>query len=121
MGTRKLLTPSRSEVYLVSFDPALGAEIKKTRPALIVQNDIGNQRSPLTIIAAITSSRSRRGPVGILINAGEGGLLSDSVVLLNQIRSVDRYRLLKRLGVLHPHTMQQVDRALKISFGLLEV
>lgn len=121
MATRKPLIPSRGEVYLDSFDPALGAEIQKTRPALIVQNDIGNQRSPLTIVAAVTSNVSRRGPVAVLVNAPEGGLEVDSVVLLNQIRSVDRRRLVKRLGVIRPETMVRVDRAVRISLGLIDI
>jgi mRNA interferase MazF len=115
------LTPKRGEVFLVSFDPALGAEIQKTRPALILQNNIGNQHSPITIVAAITSNVRREGPTCVLVNAPEGGLTADSVVLLNQIRSVDKRRLVKRLGGLRAATMKQVDQAVMISVGLIEI
>jgi len=115
------LTPKRGEVYLVSFDPALGAEIQKTRPALILQNDIGNLHSPVTIVAAITSNVRRQGPTSVLVKAPEGGLDVDSIVLLNQIRTVDKRRLVKRLGVLRGATLKQVDQAIVISLALIEL
>jgi mRNA interferase MazF len=121
MGTPQPLIPKRGEVYLVSFDPTLGAEIQKTRPALVLQNDIGNQHSPLTIVAAVTSNVLRRGPTGVLVKATEGGLTVDSVILLNQIRTVDKRRLGKRLGVLHSATMKQVDQAIMISLALIDI
>ena len=114
--------PKRGEVYLVNFDPTIGAEIKKTRPALIVQNDIANRYSPITIVAAISSKYEEPlYPTEVLIKASEGGLTVDSVVLLNQIRSIDRQRLVKRLGVLKSGTMREVDQALRISFNLIEL
>lgn len=104
----------------MNFDPTLGAEIKKTRPALILQNDIGNRYSPLTIVAAITSHYEERlYPHQVLVVAPEGGIKKNSAVLLNQIRSVDKRRLVKRLGTLEPDTMRRVDRALQISVGLV--
>lgn len=115
------MTPRRGEVYLVSFDPALGAEIQKTRPALILQNDIGNRHSPVTIVAAITSNVPRQGPTGVLVSAPEGGLTADSVILLNQIRTVDKRRLVKRLGALRTSTIKQVDLATMISLALIEI
>jgi mRNA interferase MazF len=115
------LTPKRGEVYLVSFDPALGAEIQKTRPALILQNDIGNLHSPVTIVAAITSNVRRQGPTSVLVKAAEGGLDVDSIVLLNQIRTVDKRRLVKRLGVLRGATLKQVNQAIMISLALIEL
>ena len=112
----------RGEIYLVSFAPTLGAEIQKTRPALVVQNDIANRYSPITIVAAITSTVDPRPrPTKVLVKAAEGGLSGDSMVLLNQIRSVDKRRLLKRLGKLSPVTLEDVNRALLISFGLVPV
>src|SRR2546426_9662710 len=112
----------RGEISLVSFDPTLGAEIQKTRPALVIQNDIANRYSPITIVAAITSTiDTRPRPTKVLVRAPEGGLSVDSMVLLNQIRSVDKQRLLKRLGKLSPGTMEDVNRALLISFGLVTV
>jgi len=115
------LTPKRGEIYLVSFDPALGAEIQKTRPALILQNDIGNRHSLVTIVGAITSNVQRQGPTSVLVKAPEGGLDVDSIVLLNQIRTVDKRRLVKRLGVLRGTTLKQVDQAIMISLALIEI
>jgi mRNA interferase MazF len=118
----RVAQPKRSEVWLVTFDPTIGAEIKKTRPALILQNDIGNRASPITIVAAITSQVEERVyPTEVLIKAPEAGLTADSLVLLNQIRSIDRRRMVRRLGVVRPATMMKVDRALMISLGLLRI
>jgi mRNA interferase MazF len=112
--------PRRGDVYLVNFDPTVGAEIKKTRPALIVQNDIANRYSPITIVAAITSQfEEPLYPTEVFLPTGEGGMRVESVVLLNQIRSVDKRRLVKPLGSLRPPTLRKVDRALGISLGLL--
>jgi mRNA interferase MazF len=114
--------PKRGEVYLVNFDPTIGAEIQKTRPALIVQNDIANRHSPITIVAAITSQFSEPlYPTEVLIQPPEGGLPIPSVVLLNQVRSVDKRRLIRRLGALMPATMERVTRALQISFRMVEI
>ena len=115
------MTAKRGEIYLVSSDPALGAEIQKTRPALILQNDIGNLHSPVTIVAAITSNVQRQGPTSVLVRAPEGGLDVDSIVLLNQIRTVDKRRLVKRLGGLRGATLKQVDQAIMISLSLIEL
>jgi mRNA interferase MazF len=109
-------------VYFVAFDPTLGAEIRKTRPALILQNDIANRSSPITIVAAITSKFDQElYPTEVLVRTPEGGLDADSVVLLNQIRSVDRRRLVRRIGRLTPETMRLLDRALLLSLGLIEL
>lgn len=114
--------PRRGEVYLVGFEPTAGAEIRRTRPAVIVQNDIANRWSPITIVAAVTSKKGDRVyPSNVLVEALEGGLTHDSLVLLNHVRSIDRRRLVKRLGRLEPQTMKRVDRALVISFGLTDV
>jgi mRNA interferase MazF len=121
-GSQEVTFPKRGEVYLVNFDPTLGAEIRKTRPALVLQNDISNRHSPITIVAAITSQvRNPLRPTNVLVCSPEGGLIADSVVLLNQIRPIDRRRLARRLGALRPQTMARVDRALQISVGLLKV
>ncbi len=118
----KKLTPVRGEVYLVNFDPTLGSEIKKTRPALIIQNDIANEHSPITIVAAITSKFDETlYPTEVEISAGEGGLKQDSVVLLNQIRSIDCQRLTKKLGKIEDSTLKKVNSAVKISLGLIEI
>lgn len=112
----------RGDVYLVNFDPALGHEIKKTRPALIIQNDIGNKYSSLTIVAPITSRVSPVPyPVEVIIEpASTNSLRVRSAVRLDQIRTVDHRRLERRLGHLDSGTMRRVDEALKISLGLVE-
>jgi len=118
----KVRPPRRGEVHLVSFDPTVGAEIRKTRPALVIQNDVANRWSPITIVAAITSRFDEPlYPTGVLLRAPEGGLGADGVVLLNQIRSVDKRRLIRRLGTLKPETMRGVDRALLVGLGLVEL
>jgi mRNA interferase MazF len=117
----KITFPKRGEIYLVSFDPTLGAEIQKTRPALILQNDLANRHSPITIVAAITSRfEEPLYPTEVRFRAPEGGLNADGVILLNQVCSMDNRRLLKRLGRLKPETMEKVDRALQISLGLVK-
>lgn len=123
MGKKRSITyPRRGEVYLARFDPAHGAEIRKTRPALIVQNDIGNRHSPITIVAAITSNvRSLIPRYQVLVRAPEGGLDLDCVVALNQLRTVDKTRLVRRIGRLKPSTILQVNDALRISLGLIEL
>ena len=114
-----MMWPRRGEIHLVSFDPTVGAEIRKTRPALVVQNDIANRHSPITIVAAVTSHVDGRPyPTEVLLRAPEAGLRVDSIVLLNQIRSIDRRRLVKRLGAVDAPTMAHVDRALGLSLGL---
>jgi mRNA interferase MazF len=114
--------PKRGEVWLVSFDPTIGAEIKKTRPALILQNDIANRASPIIIVASITSQFEEPiYPAEALVKAHEAGLTVDSVALLNQIRSISRRRLVRCLGVVRPTTMTNVEWALMISLGLVRV
>ncbi len=123
MARKQTVTyPKRGEVYLVNFDPTTGAEIKKTRPALILQNNISNQYSRIITVAVITSQfRETLYPTEVLVQAPEGGLQVNSVVLLNQIRSIDKQRLIKRLGNLELETLQKVDEAIQISLGLVEL
>jgi mRNA interferase MazF len=110
----------RGQIHLCSFDPTVGHEIKKTRPALVIQNDIGNRYSPVTIVAAITSTVSRVPyPVEVVVDPSpRNGLDVRSSIRLDQIRTVDRLRLVRRLGALDDVAMAQVDSALKISLGL---
>jgi mRNA interferase MazF len=118
---RKVALPRRGDVVVVGFDPTIGAEIRKTRPALVVQNDIDNRLSPVTIVAAITSQIDDQiYPTEVRLSPPEGGLTKPSMVLLNQIRSIDKRRLVGRLGRLAPENMARVDRALQISLGLVE-
>ena len=120
---QEITNVKRGEFYLVSFDTTVGHEIRKTRPALIIQNDIGNRYSPLTIVAAVTSKLSLvTYPVEAVIEPSRtNGLDVRSAIRLDQIRTVDRQRLIKRLGVIDPGTMAKVNQAIQISLGLIDV
>jgi len=114
--------PQRGEIYLTALDPAVGHEIKKTRPALIIQNDVSNQYSQTTIVAAITS-RVNTPPYpneAIVQPSAVSGLQVVSTIRLDQLRTIDRQRLLKRLGKADPDTMRAVGRAIKVSLELVE-
>lgn len=118
----KVSFPRRGDIFLVSFDPTVGHEIQKTRPAVIIQNDVSNRYSPITIVAAISSQFSRPPfPREGIIEPEESGLFKPSAVIVNQIRSVDRQRLGKRVGRLSRQTMQRVNEALKISLALVDI
>lgn len=120
MSTKKIY-PRRGDIYLINFDPTIGHEIKKTRPALIIQNDIANKYSPITIVAAITSKVSASPyPMEVYMESKESGLPLTSAVLLNQIRSVDHRRLIKRIGRATTGTMIRVDQAIQISLGCIK-
>ena len=104
---------------MADLKPVKGSEQGKTRPRLIIQNDVGNLASPTTIIAAITSKTEKEYPFTVLARAGEGNLPKDSLVLCNQVRTVSvSHRLVKKLGSLKPATMKKVDEAIKTSLGL---
>jgi mRNA interferase MazF len=115
-----MTSPRRGEIYLVNFDPTVGHEIRKTRPALIIQNDVSNQYSPITIVAAISSQfTDPPHPREVIIQPGKSGLSHASAAILNQIRSVDRKRLIQRIGRADAATMVRIDDALLISLGLV--
>jgi mRNA interferase MazF len=118
-ASQKVAHPQRGDIYLVNFDPTIGSEIQKTRPALIIQNDIANRYSPITIVAAITSKVSiPTYPTEVILEPGGSGLSQRSAALLNQIRSVDRGRLIKHIGRINSETLRRVDQAIQISLGL---
>ena len=109
----------RGEVFYADLSPVVGSEQGGVRPVLIVQNEIGNRHSPTVIAAAITSRLDKtRLPTHINIRAADTGLAKDSVVLLEQIRTIDKRRLKERMGELDAPSMSQVNNALEISFGL---
>ena len=111
--------PRRGEVYWVNLDPTLGTEIAKTRPGLVISNDIGNQHSDRVIIAPLTSGGTGRVyPFEVLVNPGEAGLSRASKVVLDQIRTVDKLRLGARMGSLLADRMLHVDRAIRISLAV---
>jgi mRNA interferase MazF len=109
----------RGDVYMVDFEPVRGSEQGKARPALVIQNDIGNRYSPTIIVAAIASGEHSRFDVNVEVKAPEGGLTNNSLVLLNQIRTIDKSRLGRYWGRLTLETMVKVDQALVISLGLV--
>ena len=111
----------RGDIWTVDFEPVVGSEQGKVRPALIIQNDIGNRHSPVLIVAAITSAAEALYDTEVEAKAPEGGLRHDSIVLLNQIRTIDKRRVGRFWGRLSPQTMRQVDEAIKISLGLVPV
>lgn len=109
----------RGEIYYADLSPVVGSEQGGVRPVLIVQNDVGNKYSPTVIAAAITSQKEKsKLPTHIEINAQNCGLAKNSVVLLEQIRTIDKKRLKERMGMLDEDAMYQVNFALSISFGL---
>jgi mRNA interferase MazF len=110
----------RGQIWMADLDPVVGHDQAGRRPVLIVQNDVGNRFSPTVIVAAITSSLPPHPyPTEVRLRAGDAGLRRDSSVRLDQIRTVDKARLTRLLGALGPTAMQQVDRALEISLGLI--
>lgn len=112
----------RGDIFYADLSPVIGSEQGGVRPVLIVQNDIGNKYSPTVIAAAITSQINKaKLPTHIEISAQEYGLQKDSVILLEQIRTIDKKRLREKIGKLDDELMQKVNEAISISFGLMDV
>ncbi len=109
----------RGEIYYADLSPVVGSEQGGVRPVLIVQNDIGNKYSPTVIAAAITSRTTKNAlPTHIFVNAASCGLTRDSIVLLEQMRTLDKRRLRERMGALDAPAMLEIDRAITVSLGL---
>lgn len=109
----------RGDIYYADLSPVVGSEQGGMRPVLIVQNDTGNKHSPTVIAAAITSQTGKaKLPTHIELNAQSVGLSRDSVILLEQIRTIDKSRLREKMGRLDDSTMTRVDSAIAVSFGL---
>ena len=109
----------RGYLYYADLSPVVGSEQGGVRPVLIIQNDIGNKYSPTVIVAAITSQINKaKLPTHIEISAHEYGLNKDSVILLDQIRTIDKKRLREKIGCLDKNMMLKVDNSLQISLGL---
>ena len=112
-------TVKRGDIFYADLSPVVGSEQGGTRPVLIVQNDTGNRHSPTVIAAAITSQTGKaKLPTHINIAGGSVGLSKDSIILLEQIRTIDKRRLREHMGHLDEQQMAQVDDALAVSFGL---
>ena len=109
----------RGELYYADLSPVVGSEQGGVRPVLVVQNDIGNKYSPTIIAAAVTSKLTKaKLPTHIEISASSYGLMKNSVVLLEQIRTLDKKRLKEKIGELNKSTMELIDTALAISLGV---
>lgn len=114
-----MMSVKRGEIYYADLSPVVGSEQGGIRPVLIVQNDIGNKHSPTVIAAAITSKKEKSAlPTHISVQASSCGLAKDSVVLLEQVRTLDKRRLKERMGELDDSSMAQVNSALSTSLGL---
>ena len=110
---------NRGDIYYADLSPVVGSEQGGVRPVLVVQNDVGNKYSPTVIIAAITSQLSKaKLPTHIELNKDKYNLAKDSVVLLEQIRTLDKRRLREKIGSIDNLTMQKVDVAIMINLGI---
>ncbi|MBR2410191.1 MAG: type II toxin-antitoxin system PemK/MazF family toxin [Clostridia bacterium] len=113
------MTVKRGDIYYADLSPVVGSEQGGIRPVLIVQNDVGNKYSPTVIAAAITSQKYKTQlPTHISVNSGGCGLAKDSIVLLEQVRTIDKTRLKEHMGTLDTAEMTKIDKALSVSFGL---
>lgn len=113
------MTVKRGDIYYADLSPVVGSEQGGLRPVLIIQNDVGNKYSPTVIAAAITSKLGKsKMPTHIDVYADRFGLAKDSVILLEQIRTIDKKRLKEKMGHLDSGIMEQVNTALSVSFGL---
>ena len=109
----------RGDIFYADLSPVVGSEQGGVRPVLIVQNDTGNRHSPTVIAAAITSQMGKaKLPTHIEVTAESSGLPKDSVILLEQVRTLDKRRLRERMGRANRNVMEQVDQAIAVSFGL---
>ena len=109
----------RGDIVIVNFEPIKGHEQGGTRPAVVIQNNLGNIHSLLTIVAPVTSKVfNKTYPTNVFLRSGDSRLEKDSTIMLNQIRTIDKRRIKKILGALDLDTMKRVDAAIKISLGL---
>ena len=117
-----MLAVKRGDIYYADLSPVVGSEQGGIRPVLILQNDIGNKYSPTVIVAAITSQINKsKLPTHLSIRADQFGIAKDSVVLLEQLRTIDKKRLREKVCHIDSQNMKKVDSALKISLGLVDL
>lgn len=115
------MTVKRGDIFYADLSPVIGSEQGGVRPVLVIQNDIGNKYSPTVIVAAITSQINKaKMPTHIEINGEEYGLTKDSVILMEQIRTIDKKRLKEKTGHIDDNLLLNVSQALRISVGLCE-
>lgn len=114
-----MVTIKKGDIFLANLEPVKGSEQGGIRPVLIIQNDISNKYSPVTIISAITSRvYEKEFSTNIFISKKDSGLNKDSTIMLNQLRTIDKSRIIKKVGSLDLFLMNQVDKAIKVSLGL---
>lgn len=113
---------SRGDIVSVDLEPKIGSETGKTRPCLVIQNDINNIHAPTTIIVVITSRRrlenKRKYPTHVWIDKGEGNLTLDSVIQCEQIRTIDKRRIINKIGHLNDDFMKNIEEAIKIVLSI---
>lgn len=115
------LVVKKGDIFFADLSPVIGSEQGGVRPVIVIQNDIGNKYSPTVIVAAITSQINKaKLPTHVEIRAGEHGLNKDSVILLEQLRTVDKRRLRERIGRMDGASMEKVNEALVISLGIID-
>ena len=109
----------RGELYSANLDPVVGSEQGGLRPVLVIQNNVGNRYSPTVIVLAVTGQQNKAHlPTHVAVPAGDCGLLKDSVVLAEQIRTLDKRRLREKIGAVSPEVMARVTKALRISLDV---
>ncbi len=117
--SESIMIVKRGDIFYADLSPVVGSEQGGIRPVLIIQNDVGNRYSPTVIAAAITSQKDKADlPTHIRVRADGCGLAKDSIILLEQVRTLDKRRLKEKMGMLEPGAMGQVDHAISVSFGL---
>lgn len=117
-----MLLVKRGDIYYADLSPVVGSEQGGIRPVLVLQNDIGNKYSPTVIVAAITSQINKsKLPTHLAINADKFGIAKDSVILLEQLRTIDKKRLREKVCHIDVENMKKIDYALKISLGLIDL
>jgi mRNA interferase MazF len=109
--------PKRGDIYLVNFDPTIGHEVKKSRPAVIITNDINNEYSPVLTVIPLSSNTTRVYPFEVVIPAGNG-LDNESKIMVNQIRTVDKKRLIKKLSKVSREVIKKIEAAIRIHFDM---
>ncbi|MBE6030103.1 MAG: type II toxin-antitoxin system PemK/MazF family toxin [Firmicutes bacterium] len=112
------MTIRKGDLYFADLSPVVGSEQGGVRPVLVVQNDVGNKYSPTIIVAAITSQQKAKLPTHVYLNATGSGLTKDSVVLMEQLRTIDKTRLKERIGTLDKELIPDVNHALGVSLGI---
>ncbi len=110
----------KGDLFFADLSPVVGSEQGGIRPVLVVQNDVGNKYSPTIIVAAITSQSKAKLPTHVNLEAADGGLSKNSVVLMEQLRTIDKKRLKEHIGTLSSAQLPTVDKALSISLGIDE-